>query len=992
MSNNRETEPTAAREFVSYWTGRGYEKGQTQPFWIGLLRVLGVECPDQGFIEFEDKANIDAAHGFIDGYIPATHVMIEQKSLGKDLRAAIRQSDGSLLSPYQQAKRYIVDLPLSRHPRWVVTCNFSEFLIYDMEKPNAEPESLRLENLPEELYRLKFLTDTGSETIRREEEISKAAGEVVGQIYDALLKQYRDPENPESLKSLNELCVRLVFLLYAEDADVFPAHLQFHDYLAKAGVSYARARLIELFRVLDTPIEKRDPYLDADLAAFPYVNGGLFRGEIEIPQFNDEILDLVLRKGSEEFDWSGISPVIFGAVFESTLNPETRRRGGMHYTSVANIHKVIDPLFLDRLKAALAEAKAITDKKARASALRAFIDHLASLTFLDPACGSGNFLTETYFCLRRLENEALALLLGGQTMLDLEGDTIKVSISQFHGIEINDFAVKVAQTALWIAEHQMLRETASLLHRNLDFLPLRDYAGIVEGNALRIDWQSIPNAECTMQNAECGASENSAFSIQHSAFSFIIGNPPFVGAMLTSQDQKDDMVSVFGKSWKGLGELDYVAGWYKKSADFMAANPGTRAALVSTNSITQGQAVAGLFGPLMRNGIEIDFAHRTFRWDSESNSKAHVHCVIVGFSRGIRSTPPVAYGDSPLSEGAGRTASPLREGGGGKAAGGSTADGAKPLFDGERVSYVPHINGYLLPAPDIVIENRPAPICDVPPMHFGNMPRDGGALLLTPEERDELLAAEPQSAPLIRPILGAEEFIRGLKRYCLWLVNSSPALIAQCPRVLARVARCRDFRLASKAASTRKFAETPTLFCQITQPEGVDYVLVPGVSSERRRYVPMDFLTGETIVTNLVQIVPDATLYHFGVLTSNVHMAWMRAVCGRLKSDYRYSKDLVYNNFPWPENSAPSAPLRLCVEKIASTAQAILDARAAHPDCSLKVLYDELTMPPDLRRAHQENDRAVMAAYGFSTKMTESECVAALFERYRALTTSQLTN
>ncbi|MBR1608142.1 MAG: class I SAM-dependent DNA methyltransferase [Kiritimatiellae bacterium] len=957
----------AARDFVAFWTGKGYEKGQTQPFWIGLLRVLGVEHPDQGCIEFEDKAHIDAAHGFIDGYIPATHVLIEQKSLGKNLRAGIPQSDGSVLKPYQQALRYSQQLPYSLRPRWIVTCNFAEFDIYDMERPNAEPERLLLQDLPNECYRLSFLVDTGSENIRREEEISKAAGDVVGDIHAGLLANYRDPANPASLKSLNELCVRLVFLLYAEDAGIFP-RLLFHDYLARHR-SRARAALVDLFKVLDTPPDKRDPYLDGDLAAFPYVNGGLFANEnVEIPQLDETTLDLILKRGSEDFDWSGISPVIFGAVFESTLNPETRRKEGMHYTSVANIHKVIDPLFLDALKAELADIKREPGKNVRDAALRAFTDRLASLIFLDPACGSGNFLTETYICLRRLENEALALFLGGQSILDFDGSLVKVGIRQFHGIEYNDFACRVAQTALWIAENQMLRETETLLHRNLDFLPLKTYDGIVEGNALRLDWNALA---------------------PH--FDYIMGNPPFVGAMLATDGQKEDMAAVFGKDWKGLGELDYVAGWYKKAFDYMAAHPATRAALVSTNSVTQGQAVASLFGPLMEQGLSIDFAHRTFRWDSESNSKAHVHCVIVGFScrgAGISGGAGILPAEpSPCA--ASRAGSPRSD---------------KPLFAGERMTLVPHINAYLLAAPDVVIGNRSAPLCDVPPMHFGNMPRDGGALLLSPEERDELLAAEPQAAPLVRPILGAEEFIKGRKRYCLWLVGASPALLNRCPRVLDRIRRCRDFRLASKAASTRKFAETPALFCQITQPEGKDYIAVPRVSSESRRYIPMGFLTAETKVTDLLQIIPSATLYHFGVLTSNVHMAWMRAVAGRLKSDYRYSKDIVYNNFPWPAGGAGILPAEsqagdsggagiLPAESragsprsdTAATAQAILDARAKYPDSTLADLYNELTMPPDLRAAHQANDRAVMAAYGFSTKMTESECVAELFKRYQAL-------
>ena len=866
----------SAKEFAEFWKGRGYEKGQTQPFWLSLLRVLGVERPETA-IEFEDKAHLDAAHGFIDGYIPETHVLVEQKSLGKSLRAGITQSDGSVLTPFQQAKRYAIDLPYSRRPRWVVTCNFAEFLIYDMERPNAEPESLLLENLPDELYRLRFLTDTGSEIVRREEEISKKAGEVVGLIYDALLKQYRAPDNFDSLKSLNELCVRIVFLLYAEDADVF-THLQFHDYLARREARDARRALIDLFKVLDTPPDKRDPYLEADLAAFPYVNGGLFANEnLEIPQFTDEILDLILRKGSEDFDWKDISPTIFGAVFESTLNPETRRSGGMHYTSIQNIHKVIDPLFLDKLKAMLADAKAIADKKARDAALRVFIDHLASLTFLDPACGSGNFLTETYICLRRLENEALAALLGGQTMLDLSGDMVKVSLSQFHGIEINDFAVKVAKTALWIAESQMLRETEAIAHRNLDFLPLKSYDGIVEGNALRLDWSSLSaNGKWKMENGKWneGMAANSPFSILHSPFDYIIGNPPFVGYSLQSEGQKGDILALYrdekGKPYKTAGKIDYVAGWYWKSAEYMASHPVTRCALVSTNSITQGEQVASVWKPLIeRFGVSIDFAHRTFRWDGESNSKAHVHCVIVGFSCGENSHAKSAKSAKEIAEETSRTSRTSRE--------------DKMLFDGERVAYVPHINAYLFPSPDVWIEARSKPLCDVPEMTNGSKAVDGGHLVLTTDEKDELLNSEPAIGPFIRKSFGAEEFINGGGRWCLWLDGVSPAVLRSCPRVMERISAVREYRLASSKEFTRKSAERPSLFQQIRQPKS-PFIVFPRVSSESRRYIPLGFAMPDVVPTDQIQYVPDATLYHFGVLTSNVHMAWMRAVAGRLKS------------------------------------------------------------------------------------------------------------
>lgn len=535
----------AAKKFAEDWKDKGYEKGMSQPFWLSLLRdVYGVEHPEQ-FISFEEQVHLDHT-SFIDGTIPATKVLIEQKGLGKDLRKPIKQSDGSLLTPFQQAKRYVTELPLSQHPRWIVTCNFGEFNIYDMEQPSGEPEIVMLADLGTEYYRLQFLVDTEDDNIKKEMEISLQAGELVGVLYDEILKQYKNPEDEDTLKSLNMLCVRLVFCLYAEDAGIFGGHNMFHNYLkaiADKDMNDVRRGLIDLFKVLDTKPEDRDPYMDDALAAFPYVNGGLFADEnIEIPRFNEKIVDVLLNNASADFDWSDISPTIFGAVFESTLNPDTRRAGGMHYTSIQNIHKVIDPLFLDDLKSELNEIKEITVERTRKSKLSAFQDKLAGLKFLDPACGSGNFLTETFISLRRLENETIMAMTGGQMVIGEVLNPVKVSISQFYGIEINDFAVTVGKTALWIAESQMLKETEDIVHMQLEFLPLKTNAFIVEGNALQIDWESVvPKYE----------------------LNYIMGNPPFVGARLMSQSQKSDMSNIFDKL-KGVGNLDYVSAWYKK--------------------------------------------------------------------------------------------------------------------------------------------------------------------------------------------------------------------------------------------------------------------------------------------------------------------------------------------------------------------------------------------------------------------------------------------
>ena len=907
----------AAAEFAERWKGRGYERGESQPFWIDLLsNVFGIETPSDGFITFEDHRMVDASN-FIDGRIRSTKVLIEQKSLGKDLRAGIRQSDGSLLNPFQQARRYVVSLPVSEHPRWIVTCNFSEFLVYDMEQPNGEPAQILLENLGKEYYRLMFLVDAKNEHLSKELKVSKEAGEIVGKIYEALLKQY-DDNSPEALRWLNILCVRIVFCLYAEDAEIF-THDQFHDFLVRYEAEDLRRALRDLFEVLNTPIEKRSKYLKDDLKAFPYTNGGLFEEEIEIPQFTDELRTTLLQNASLDFDWSEISPTIFGAVFESTLNPETRRSGGMHYTSIENIHKVIDPLFLNDLRRELDDILEEKVERQRQKKLDAYQDRLASLTFLDPACGSGNFLTETYLSLRRLENEAIRERYHGQAFLGFEEvNPIKVSIQQFYGIEINDFAVTVATTALWISEAQMLRETEKIIRRDIDFLPLKSYTNIVEGNALKVDWSSV---------------------ISENKLNYIIGNPPFVGNNYMNDSQRADLAPFFPKN----KTLDYVCCWYMKAAAYIK-NTTVRCALVSTNSITQGEQVPLLWKELFNTyNIHIDFAHRTFRWDSEASLKAHVHCVIIGFS----------FAENK---------------------------GIKRIYDNDKEREATNINAYLMDAPDVFIDSRNKPLCNVPVMRKVNQPTDGGNLIIEKDEYSDFVSREPEAKKYIRKLIGAREFINNIPRYCLWLVNITPAELRKMPLIMKRIEAVKEMRLASNDAGTRKLAETPHLFRETVNPDSS--VVVPRVSSERRRYVPMGFIGKDIIVTDAILLIPDADLYHFGILESNVHMAWMRAVCGRLKSDYRYSKDVVYNNFLWPN------PTEEQKSKIKQTAQAILDARALYPDSTLADLYDELTMPVELRKAHQDNDRSVMQAYGFPVKstFTESQCVAELFKLYKEKT------
>ena len=697
--NDRE-QKAAAKDFANAWKDKGYEKGESQPFWLALLRnVFGIEKPEE-FITFEEQVKLDHT-SFIDVLIPATHVMIEQKGSNKDLRKPIKQSDGTLLTPFQQAKRYSSELPYSQRPRWIVTCNFQTFLVYDMENPSGEPEEILLENLEREYYRLSFLVETDNTHLKREMEISIQAGDIVGVLYDAILKQYIDPSNEKSLKSLNMLCVRLVFCLYAEDAGIFGKKNMFHDYLAGFQTKDMRRALIDLFKILDTKPEDRDPYDDSMLSEFPYVNGGLFADEnIEIPQFTEEIRDVILSKASDDFDWSEISPTIFGAVFESTLNPETRRAGGMHYTSIENIHKLIDPLFLDDLKQEFEEIKEVKVAKTRENKLHAFQEKLSKLKFLDPACGSGNFLTETYISLRRLENDVLKELNQGQIVFGGfgVGNPIQVSISQFYGIEINDFAVTVAKTALWIAESQMMKETEDVVHMQLEFLPLKTNAFIVEGNALKLDWEEV---------------------VPKNELSYIMGNPPFLGYSMQNESQKKDILAVYidenGKTYKTAGKIDYVSAWYFKASEYIV-NSYIRVAFVSTNSITQGEQVASVWEPLYKRfGIHINFAHKTFIWDNEANLKAHVHCVIVGFSTLF-------------------------------------IPKQKKLFAGDRMRTVKEINPYLIEAPITFIKSRSKPLCNVPEMTTGNRPADGGHLIIEADDYVSFIMNEPKAIKYIKKI------------------------------------------------------------------------------------------------------------------------------------------------------------------------------------------------------------------------------------------------
>lgn len=887
------------KKFIAQWNGHGYEKGEMQPFWLSFLRdVFDISEPEK-FITFE----VPIPHGFIDALLDDTKTLIEQKSSTVNLDAP---------EIFSQAKRYNDALEYSRKARWIITCNFKEFRVYDMDKrrPELEPIKITLDELHEKFHALDFLVDQNKNKLRVELELSLKAGEIVGKLYDALHAQYLNPDNENSLASLNKLCVRLVFCLYAESAGIFGKHKIFRDYLQKEN--NIRRGLLDLFDVLNTPLAERDPYLDDTLKKFPFVNGGLFSGSIEIPNFTPEIKNLLLDEASSGFNWAGISPTIFGAVFESTLNPLTRRASGMHYTSIENIHKVIDPLFFDELRGELNAIK--QSARNRKKNLLAFQDKLATIKIFDPACGSGNFLTESYLSLRRLENEILKELFGSQIQLGEFVNPIKVSIGQFYGVEINDFAVAVAQTALWIAELQMIQETQQIIHHDLDFLPLKSYANIIEANALKIDWNNI----CTQPN-------------------FIIGNPPFVGKSFQTPAQKADMANIF-KGISGFGNLDYVACWFKKAADFIHGSK-TACAFVATNSIAQGIAVPPLWNYLFGRGVKVNFVHQTFKWTSESQDIAAVHCVIVGF----------ANCDAP----------------------------AKKIFDPQGVRVVPFINAYLLDAPNIIVMPQAKPLReDIPLITVGSKTADGGNFLFTADEYKDFIKLEPAAEKWIRRYVGSNEFINGIIRYCLWLKNCPPNELRKMPRVMKRVEGVRDFRLASKKPQTRRRAETPTLFAEdrfVDAPA----IIIPMLSSCNRKYVPIGFIDSGVVVSNLAQFIPNGDFYTFGVINSSIFMAWLKTVGGKFKSDYRFSVTTVYNTFTWCE---PTPAQKTLIEQ---SAQKILDVRKKYPEATLADLYDELSMPKDLREAHKKNDRAVATAYGLEKYLeNESAIVVELLKLY----------
>lgn len=907
-----------AKEFVNYWNNHSKkEKQDDQTFWNMFLRdILEIEKPEK-IIEYQKETDSNKTQ-WIDAYIKGTNIIIEQKSSGVDLL----KKGNEMRTPYEQAKCYDDNMNKSKKANWIITCNFDTFHIYDMDNIKKSYVEIKLEELPTCYDNFNFLIDKSAKVNDKETAISKEAGKIIGNIYDEIEKILIDQEllNEQTKKDLNMFCVRLVFCCFAEDSGLF-AKKQFRNFIDKADINHLQGDLLELFEVLNT--NERKAFLREDLNAFPYVNGELFLDKIDIPPLNDYIKKLILEDACDGFDWSKINPTIFGAIFESTLNPETRRNGGMHYTSIENIHKVIDPLFLTELKREFSNIRKGSQNNVKINKLNALQDRLSNLIFLDPACGSGNFLTETYLELRRLENNILREIINlnkGQRALfssDLK-DLIKVRIQQFYGIEINDFAVAVSKTALWIAEYQMYLETLDLYSEQKDdFLPLDSYENIIEANALRIDWNEVvPINECN----------------------YIMGNPPFVGSKYSSETQKSDMDYVFNKN-KSINyrTLDYVTCWFYIASKYIK-NTSVKCALVSTNSITQGEQVGIIWKQMYENGMKIDFAHRTFRWDSEASIKAKVNCVIIGFSDKSNTTE-------------------------------------KYIFENDKLHKVENINPYLIPASDIFVESRNKPYDDRKKMVAPNKPCDYNKLKIESNEYEYFIKKCPKSKKWIKRMVGAEEFINNKKRYCLWLVGCEPSELKSMPIVMERVNKCREARIKANTKESLRLSKTPSLFREQINPD--NYLLIPCVSSEKRDYIPIGFLNKSVIPVMGTLIIIDADLFYFGLITSRVHMSWMRAVCGRLEMRYRYSKDIVYNNFPWPN------PTDGQKKKIEKTAEKILKVRDKYSNSSLADLYNELTMPADLRKAHEENDKAVLKAYGFNNNMTEFEIVTELMKMYQ---------
>jgi hypothetical protein len=892
-----------AYQFAKEWSEVSRERAEAQTFWNEFFNIFGFNRRRVASFE-EPVKKLGQARGSIDLLWKGT-LLVEHKSKGQDLDKA-----------YQQALDYFPGLKDQDLPKYVLVSDFARFRLYDLDEQTEH--EFTLEQLPDRTHLFGFISGYTRRTYEDQDPVNVQVAEKMGELHDALL------ESGYTGHRLEQFLVRLIYCLFADDTGIFPKdHFSyFIEQRTREDGADTGQTIATIFQILDTAEDKRSRTLDDDLQQFPYVNGQLFAETLSIPFFNRQMRTLLLECCG--FDWSKVSPAIFGSMFQAVMDKVKRRNLGAHYTSEKNILKVVRGLFLDELEAEFARVK---NNRAR---LAQFHERLAGLRFFDPACGCGNFLVITYREVRRLEIEVLKQLHRLSPSLQAGLFVSSIDVDLVYGIELEEFPARIAEVALWLVDHQMNRQLSAEFGTNYYRLPLRKTANIKHANALRLDWASL------VPRPQTGAETTL----------YILGNPPFAGKSYQSAEQKADMELVCGKL-NGAGVLDFVSAWYVKAAEFIQGTP-IKAAFVSTNSITQGEQVSALWSHLLAQGSKIHFAHRTFKWSNEARGNAQVYCVIIGFA---------AF----------------------------DVDG-KRLYDYETVTAEPmemrvsNINPYLIDTDDLVIPTRKAPLCNVPEMIYGNKPVDDGNLFLTDEEKALLLSKEPKAAKFVRPILGSQEFINGESRWCLWLKDVSPVELRVMPEVMKRVEAVKKFRQQSKKAATVKLASVPYLFAEIRQPEN-DYLLIPRVSSEHRRYIPIGFLTKTTIVNDLVSIVPDATLYHFGVLTSAMHMAWMRQVCGRLKSDYRYSNNLVYNNFPWP--AAPTAAQQAKVER---AAQAVLDARAAFPDATLADLYDPNAMPKRLLDAHRALDAAVDACYRSSAFKTDLDRLKFLFALYREYT------
>ncbi|MDT0619225.1 DNA methyltransferase [Salinisphaera sp. P385] len=888
-----------ATTFAHDWADESYERGEAQTFWNEFFQVFGVDRRRVATFEKHVRKLGDKA-GFIDCFWPGT-LIAEHKSLGKDLDSA-----------FIQALDYFAELKDRDLPRYVVVSDFATIRLHDLED-NTDHE-FALKDLPSQIKRFGFIAGYKPQVLRAEDPVNVKAAERMGRLHDALKASGYDGHK------LEMLLVRLLFCLFAEDTGIFQPAQAFRLWLEERTAedgSDLGAALTHAFQVLNTAHDRRSGSLDEQLAAFPYVNGRLFEETLPIAAFDSAMRDALLEACA--LDWSQISPAVFGAMFQSIMDSDARRNLGAHYTSEQNIEKLIKPLFLDELRAEFERVKHNRNK------LFEFHKKLRTLTFLDPACGCGNFLVVTYRHLRELELDVLrASRQSGQLSLDVHG-LIHIDVDQFYGIEIEEFPARIAEVALWLTDHQMNVRVGEEFGMYFARIPLTSTPHIHHGNALRMDWEDV---------------------VPKVRLSYILGNPPFIGAKFMSKANRQELADVSGET-RNIGLLDYVTGWYFKAADLIQGTD-VRCAFVSTNSISQGEQPGLLWPPLFARDLKIDFAHTTFRWNNEARGKAAVHCVIVGFG----------IGDRP----------------------------GKVIYEYDDIAGPPqardatNVNPYLADAPDVCLPRRRSPICDVPAIGIGNKPIDGGHYLFTPEEKAAFLEREPAAAAYFKRWIGSREFLQGIERWCLWLGDCSPSELARLPACRERIEAVRESRLASKSAPTRRLADTPTRFHVENFPES-NYLIVPEVSSERRPYIPIGFAGPDVICSNLVKIIPDVEQFEFGVIHSGMHMAWVRYTCGRLKSDFRYSKDIVYNNFPWPQNV--SANKRQAVH---TAAQGVLDAREQFPDATLADLYDPLTMPPALLKAHRALDRAVDAAYSKRKFKGDADRVAFLFEEYAKLT------